>query len=118
MSQTATHDFRSVPRRSTRPAGHLRVALNMASTVLAFSHTSLDKPAGVTVDISGETARRPGTQVDLLEYASLDGYLRRLVEDQRDLAFLARDPQRPRGFTSRVRMCTSRPAAWSGVIRK
>jgi ABC-type amino acid transport substrate-binding protein len=50
--------FDAALRAELIPTGRLRVSLNMANPVLAQSHTAPDKPAGVTVDLSRELARR------------------------------------------------------------
>jgi len=45
-------------RAALAPKGRLRVSLNMANPVLTRSHTTAEKPAGVTIDLSRELARR------------------------------------------------------------
>lgn len=80
--------------RELAPTGRLRASLNMANAVLAQSHTAPDKPAGVTIDLSRELARRLGVEADFLQWASPGESVAALAGGQADIGFLAVDPQR------------------------
>lgn len=84
------------------PTGHLRAVLNLANTVLAHSHTASTRPAGVTVDLSIELARRLDVPVKLLAADTPGEALRHLADGTADIGYLAVDPQRAREvmFTS------------------
>ncbi|MES2185968.1 MAG: transporter substrate-binding domain-containing protein [Pseudomonadota bacterium] len=76
------------------PTGRLRASLNMANAVLALSHTSAATPAGVTIDLSRELARRLGVEVDFLQWDAPGDSLQALAGGQADIGFLAVDPKR------------------------
>ncbi len=80
--------------RELAPTGRLRASLNMANAVLAQSHTVADKPAGVTIDMARELARRLGVEVDFLQWDSPGESVAALAGGQADVGFLAVDPKR------------------------
>jgi polar amino acid transport system substrate-binding protein len=54
--------------RDIAPAGLLRVALNMGNPILTSSFSAKVAPAGVTIDLSREFARRLGIEAQFHEY--------------------------------------------------
>ncbi len=76
------------------PTGHLRASLNIANTILAHSNTEAAKPAGVTIDLSRELARRLGVAVEFLEWDAPGESLRALADGAGDVGYLAVDPKR------------------------
>ncbi|MGE4239115.1 transporter substrate-binding domain-containing protein [Ramlibacter sp.] len=76
------------------PTGRLRVALNSANGVLAASRTTSERPAGVTIDLSRELARRLGLDVAFEECDTPGKALRVLAAGDADLSFFAVDPLR------------------------
>lgn len=82
-------------RQAFTPSGALRVALNMGNPVLAHSRTAHERPAGVSIDIAREFARRIGCDaVTLLPFDTPGEAWRALADGQADIGFLAIDPQR------------------------
>jgi polar amino acid transport system substrate-binding protein len=81
-------------RRAFAPSGVLRAAINLGNPVLAHSHTSKEKPAGVTVDL----ARRLGGLLQLpVELFCFDTPARAgdaIASGEADVGFLAIDPTR------------------------
>jgi polar amino acid transport system substrate-binding protein len=76
------------------PTGRLRVSLNMANPVLAQSHTAPDRPAGVTIDLSRELARRLNVELDFLQWESPGDSVLALARGVADVGYLAVDPKR------------------------
>lgn len=81
-------------RRSLAPSGVLRATINLGNPVLAHSHCSKEKPAGVTVDL----ARRLGGMLQLpVELLCCDTPARAgaaIATGEADVGFLAIDPAR------------------------
>lgn len=81
-------------RRALAPSGVLRATINLGNPVLAHSHSSKEKPAGVTVDL----ARRLGGLLQLpVEFLCFDTPARAgaaIVASEADVGFLAIDPTR------------------------
>ncbi len=74
--------------------GKLRASLNMGNPVLAQSHTSKDKPAGVTIDLSRELARELGVEVTFLQFDTAARSVAALAAGEADIGFMAIDPLR------------------------
>jgi polar amino acid transport system substrate-binding protein len=66
----------------------------MANPVLADSHTADEKPAGVTIDLSRELARRLDVELDFLQWRSPGESVLALARGLADVGYLAVDPQR------------------------
>jgi polar amino acid transport system substrate-binding protein len=81
-------------RAALAPKGHLRVSLNMANPVLTRSHTTADKPAGITIDLSRKLARRLGVDLEFLSWRSPGESVQALAEGLADVGYLAWDPNR------------------------
>ncbi|MDP2035005.1 MAG: transporter substrate-binding domain-containing protein [Polaromonas sp.] len=76
------------------PTGRLRASLNMGNPVLAHSHTAIEKPAGVTIDLSREFARELGVAVDFLQFDTAAKSVAALAAGDADIGFMAIDPLR------------------------
>jgi polar amino acid transport system substrate-binding protein len=75
------------------PTGTLRAAINLGNSVLA--QTGPDgKPAGVTVDLAREVARRTGLPLELVPFDGAGKVFEAGKAGQWDLAFLAIEPVR------------------------
>ena len=81
------------------PTGSLRAVLNLANTVLAGSRTASTKPAGLTIDLSIELARRLDVPVELLGAKTPGEALRHLADGSADIGYLAVDPLRAQKVT-------------------
>jgi polar amino acid transport system substrate-binding protein len=75
------------------PKGSLRAAINLGNPVLAYRDTS-GQPAGVSVDLARELARRLGVPVELVIYDAAGKVVDGLKSGAWDVAFLAIDPER------------------------
>lgn len=80
--------------RELAPTGPLRASLNLANLVLAHSNTSAHKPAGVTIDLARELARRLGVGVEFLGWQTPGESVKALADGAADIGFLAVDPKR------------------------
>ena len=76
------------------PTGVLRASLNMGNPVLAHSRTSLEKPAGVSIDLARELARELGVQPSFLQFDTAARSVESLASSEADIGFMAIDPLR------------------------
>jgi len=84
--------------REIAPTGQLRVALNMGNPILTRSRTSGVSPAGVTVDLSREFARRLGVEALFGEFKTAAESLVAVTSGAADIGFIAIDPERTAGM--------------------
>lgn len=84
--------------RELAPTGRLRAALNFGNIVLA-QRDAQGQPAGVTVDLARELARRLGLEVDFLSYESAGVVADQAQDGVWDIGFMARDPARATGIS-------------------
>jgi polar amino acid transport system substrate-binding protein len=73
--------------------GRLRAAINYGNPILA-SHGPGGEPAGVSVDLAREAARRLDLPLDLVTFTSAGNTVEALKAGRVDLAFVAIDPVR------------------------
>ena len=76
------------------PTGVLRAAINYGNMVLAQRDAATGAPAGVSVDLARELARRLGVAVDLIAYDAAGKVFDAAKSAAWDVAFLAIDPVR------------------------
>ena len=81
-------------RATFAPKGRLRVSLNMANPVLTRSATAAEKPAGISIDLSRELARRLGVETEFLSWRSPGESVEALAGGLADVGYLAVDPNR------------------------
>jgi polar amino acid transport system substrate-binding protein len=81
-------------RCALAPKGRLRVSLNMANPMLTGSHTTAEKPAGVTIDLSRELARRLDVELEFLSWKSPGEAVDAVAKGLADIGYLAIDPSR------------------------
>ena len=79
-------------RHDLAPTGSLRAAINLGNPVL--THGTPAEPAGVTVAIAGELARRLGVPLELVCVDAARKSFTSLVEGSVDVSFLAIEPAR------------------------
>jgi polar amino acid transport system substrate-binding protein len=79
-------------RADLAPSGVLRASINLGNPVLAQG--TPDEPAGVTVDIARELARRLEVPVELLCFDAARKSFEAMTTGQADICFLAIDPAR------------------------
>ena len=86
-----------VPSASTvsqfAPSGRLRAAINFGNPILA-NRDAAGQPAGVSVDLARELARRLGVPVEFVTYDAAGKVVEGLKTGAWDVAFLAIDPAR------------------------
>ncbi|MGD9942133.1 MAG: transporter substrate-binding domain-containing protein [Burkholderiaceae bacterium] len=76
------------------PRGVLRASINLGNPVLASSRTSPEQPAGVTVDLARDFARRLGVTVECVCFPRAADAGEAVANGTTDIAFLAVDPDR------------------------
>ena len=74
------------------PSGVLRASINLGNPVLAQG--TPEEPAGVTVDIARELARRLDVPVELVCFDAARKSFEAMTTGQADICFLAIDPAR------------------------
>lgn len=80
--------------REFAPTGRLRAALNLGNAVLAHSHTSSERPAGVTIDLARQFGALLGVPVELVEYETAGKSGAAVAAAEADIGFMAIDPKR------------------------
>ena len=75
------------------PSGRLRAAINFDNPVLAAKDAA-GHPAGVSVDLSRELARRLGVEIEFVPYYAAGKVVEALESDAWDVCYLAIDPRR------------------------
>jgi len=75
------------------PTGKLRAVINLGNAVLAKTDAG-GQPAGVSVDIARELARRLGVEVELVVVKAAMGSVDALAQGRVDVGFFAIDPAR------------------------
>jgi polar amino acid transport system substrate-binding protein len=79
---------------SLAPLGHLRAAINFGNPILANRIGTPARPAGVSVDLAREFARRLGLNVELVEFDAAGKSVDAVTAEQVDIGFFAVDPTR------------------------
>jgi polar amino acid transport system substrate-binding protein len=76
------------------PTGMLRVAINLGNSVLARLDPGASEPAGISVDIARELARRIERPIRFITFDGAGKVFESADKDVWDIAFLAIDPVR------------------------
>lgn len=87
-------DFHADAITDLAPSGRLRAVINLGNPILAGSDPATGEPAGVSVDLARELARRLGVQAELLVVKSAGEAVDALASGRVDVGFFAIDPAR------------------------
>jgi polar amino acid transport system substrate-binding protein len=93
LTGCATGGAPAAVRSQLAPTGTLRAVINYGNPVLA-TRDAQGQPAGVSVDLAREAARRLGVPVAFLTVDSARFTVEALRDQKGDLGFVAIDPQR------------------------
>jgi polar amino acid transport system substrate-binding protein len=80
------------------PGGTLRASINLGNPVLATRDPVSGEPAGVSVDLACEFARRLGVGIELVTFGKAAASVDALRSDEADIGFFAIDPARSEGL--------------------
>lgn len=76
------------------PQGRLRASINLGNPILAGRDAATGEPAGVSIDLSRELARRLGVELELLVWDTAARSVDAVVDGEADFGFFAVDPKR------------------------
>ncbi|CAM4288679.1 ABC transporter substrate-binding protein [Bordetella tumbae] len=79
------------------PAGHLRASINLGNPILA-GRNAAGEPAGVSIDLAREFARRLGVEIELVVFDTAGKSVDAVTAEQADIGFFAVDPVRGAGI--------------------
>jgi polar amino acid transport system substrate-binding protein len=84
------------------PSGTLRASINLGNPILANKDAATGEPAGVSVDLAREFARRLGVAIELVVFEKAAASVDAVKNEKADIGFFAIDPARSEGllFTS------------------
>ena len=80
------------------PTGVLRASINLGNAVLA-GRDAAGNPAGVSVDLAREFARRLGVEVQLIPFDKAMASVECVTTEKADIGFFAIDPKRGEGIS-------------------
>lgn len=76
------------------PHGHLRASINLGNPILAGRDPATGEPAGVSIDLSRELARRLDVELQLVVWDTAAKSVDAVADDAADFGFFAIDPKR------------------------
>ena len=79
------------------PTGALRASINLGNPILAGKDAN-GEPAGVSVDLARELARRLGVKLELVVFEKAAASVEAVRTEQADIGFFAIDPLRSEGM--------------------
>jgi polar amino acid transport system substrate-binding protein len=80
------------------PGGTLRASINVGNPILARMDAAGGEPAGVSVDLAREFARRLGVPLELVVFEKAAASVDAVRSERADLGFFAIDPARSEGL--------------------
>jgi polar amino acid transport system substrate-binding protein len=80
--------------QSFAPTGKLRAGINIGNPILAKLDAVTQKPAGVSVDLAAELAKRLGVPVEYVVFDAAGKSVEALSKEKVDIGFFAVDPMR------------------------
>jgi len=87
----------SVAGRFT-PTGRLRAAINLGNPVLAQRDPESGSPAGVSIDLAENFAKRLGVGIEFVVFDSAGKSVEAVAREEADIGFFAVDPVRGQGI--------------------
>jgi polar amino acid transport system substrate-binding protein len=85
-------------RSAFAPGGTLRASINIGNPILARADAAGGGPAGVSVDLARELARRLGVPLDLVVFEKAAASVDAVRSERADIGFFAIDPARSDGL--------------------
>lgn len=79
------------------PTGRLRASINLGNPILA-GRDATGQPAGVSVDLARECARRLGVEIELVVFDTAGASVDAVTQERADIGFFAVDPVRGAGI--------------------
>lgn len=80
------------------PSGALRASINLGNPILAGKDPASGEPAGVSVDLAREFARRLGVAIEFVVFEKAAASVEAVRTEQADIGFFAIDPLRSEGM--------------------
>jgi polar amino acid transport system substrate-binding protein len=80
------------------PIGVLRASINLGNPILARRDAATGAPAGISVDLAREFARRLGVGIELLAFEKAAASVDAVRGERADIGFFAIDPARSEGL--------------------
>jgi polar amino acid transport system substrate-binding protein len=85
-------------RAALAPTGRLRASINLGNPILA-GRDAAGEPAGVSIDLAREFARRLGLELELVVFDTAGKSVDAVTAEAADIGFFAVDPVRGAGIT-------------------
>lgn len=80
------------------PGGMLRASINLGNPILANKDAATGEPAGVSIDLAREFARRLGVGIELVVFEKAAASVDAVRNEKADIGFFAIDPARSEGL--------------------
>jgi len=80
------------------PSGTLRASINLGNPILANKDAATGEPAGVSIDLAREFARRLGVGIELVVFEKAAASVDAVRNEKADVGFFAIDPARSEGL--------------------
>ncbi|MBB3175920.1 transporter substrate-binding domain-containing protein [Variovorax sp. Sphag1AA] len=80
------------------PTGALRASINLGNPILAGKDPATGEPAGVSVDLAREFARRLSVAIEFVVFEKAAASVEAVRTEQADIGFFAIDPARSEGL--------------------
>lgn len=90
-------DIQADLRATFTPKGRLRASINLGNPILA-GRNAAGEPAGVSIDLAREFARRLGVEIELVVFDTAGKSVDAVTAEQADIGFFAIDPVRGAGI--------------------
>jgi polar amino acid transport system substrate-binding protein len=85
-------------RSALAPGGTLRASINLGNPILAGTDAVTGEPAGVSVDLAREFARRLAVPAEFVTFGKASASVDAVRGEQADIGFFAVDPARSNGL--------------------
>ena len=91
-------DITPALRAAFTPTGRLRASINLGNPILAGRDPGTGEPAGVSIDLAREFARRLGVDIEWVVFDTAGKSVDAVTAEQADIGFFAVDPVRGAGI--------------------